>query len=156
MHPNRESHALSETGGAFCLGANPTEQNNGSDAEPFLGDWMGKLKALPPRVQLQAPRLGFVQGDAKAADRARNTANSWRAWYKTKRWEETRQRVLVRDLFTCAMCSRMSATGMVVDHIRAHRGNEALFWDEGNLQVLCASPCHNKHKQQIERAELGR
>jgi hypothetical protein len=40
---------------------------------------------------------------------------------------------------------------MVVDHVRPHRGSEALFWDEGNPQVLCGSPCHSKHKHAIER-----
>ena len=43
--------------------------------------------------------------------------------------------------------------GMVVDHKKPHRGSAALFWSEGNLQVLCASPCHSKHKQTLERAE---
>jgi 5-methylcytosine-specific restriction protein A len=30
-----------------------------------------------------------------------------------------------------------------VDHIVSHHGDEALFWDEDNLQALCKS-CHDK------------
>ena len=40
----------------------------------------------------------------------------------------------------------------VVDHIKPHKGDEALFWDAGNLQSLC-KPCHDSTKQRIE---LGR
>lgn len=31
----------------------------------------------------------------------------------------------------------------VVDHIKPHRGDEALFWDPENHQALC-DPCHNR------------
>ncbi len=30
----------------------------------------------------------------------------------------------------------------VVDHIRPHKGNQTLFWDEGNWQPLCKR-CHD-------------
>ncbi|WP_323784771.1 HNH endonuclease signature motif containing protein [Thalassovita sp.] len=43
------------------------------------------------------------------------------------------------------------ASATVVDHIKAHRGDERLFWDRTNWQPLCA-PCHNRHKQRQERA----
>ncbi|MGR4929047.1 hypothetical protein ACIPUD_19960 [Bradyrhizobium sp. CAR08] len=26
-----------------------------------------------------------------------------------------------------------------------------LFWDRSNWQALCASPCHNRHKQRDEQ-----
>jgi 5-methylcytosine-specific restriction endonuclease McrA len=76
----------------------------------------------------------------------------WRRWYKLARWVKLRERVLIRDLFTCADCGRIhpGKGTAAVDHIKAHRGNEALFWDEDNLQVLCISPCHAKHKQSQE------
>jgi 5-methylcytosine-specific restriction endonuclease McrA len=31
----------------------------------------------------------------------------------------------------------------VVDHIKPHKGDHDLFWDEVNWQSLC-EPCHNK------------
>ena len=40
----------------------------------------------------------------------------------------------------CATCGH-SAT--VLDHIRPHRGNLALFWDQTNWQGLCYR-CHGK------------
>lgn len=112
-----------------------------------------KLGALKPSLGSIAPRLGYAQGDEKAQDRNRDQLAPWRSWYKTTRWTKLRQTILVRDLYTCRMCGRIASTGMVVDHIEPHRGSEALFWDERNLQVLCGSPCHSKHKQQQERAE---
>ena len=113
---------------------------------------MAKLSALRPQLGSIAPSLGYAQGDERAADKARDQMAPWRAWYKTARWVKLRQRILRRDLYTCAMCRRIASTGMVVDHIQPHRGNETLFWSETNLQVLCGSPCHSKHKQQQERA----
>ncbi|MDE4173662.1 HNH endonuclease [Phaeobacter sp. PT47_59] len=41
------------------------------------------------------------------------------------------------------------APATVVDHIKAHRGDERLFWGRTNWQPLCAS-CHNRHKQRQE------
>lgn len=38
----------------------------------------------------------------------------------------------------------------VVDHIRAHKGNDELFWDKENWQSLCKS-CHDSVKQSEER-----
>lgn len=114
---------------------------------------MGKLGTLRPSLGTSAPRLGYAQGDTRAQDKSRDQLAPWRAWYKTARWTKLRRAILVRDLFTCQMCGRVSASGMTVDHIRPHRGNETLFWDERNLQVLCSSPCHSKHKQAQERAE---
>lgn len=114
---------------------------------------MGKLKALKPAIGTLAPRIGYMPGDTKAQDRSRNQLAPWRAWYRTARWARLRQTILLRDLYQCQMCKRISSTGMVVDHIKPHRGSEALFWDEQNLQVLCASPCHSKHKQAQERAD---
>ncbi len=103
-----------------------------------------------------APRIGFMPGDTKAADMARNSFNQYRQWYRTTRWTKLRKVILLRDLYTCAMCGRISATGMDVDHKTPHRGDERLFWDESNLEVLCHSPCHAKHKQAQERAEERR
>src|SRR3569832_196419 len=111
-----------------------------------------KLGSLKPALGGIAPRLGYASGDTKAQDRSRDQLAPWRAWYKTTRWTKLRQQILLRDLYTCQMCGRLGSTGMVVDHIKPHRGSEHLFWDETNLQTLCASPCHSKHKQQQERA----
>lgn len=46
------------------------------------------------------------------------------------------------------MCVKCMAEGRyveatVVDHIKAHRNNPVLMWDENNFQSLCKS-CHDK------------
>jgi len=38
-----------------------------------------------------------------------------------------------------------------VDHIKPHKGNLALFWDEANLQSLCKK-CHDGEKQKQDKA----
>lgn len=42
----------------------------------------------------------------------------------------------------------------VADHIKAHRGDEELFFDPENLQSLC-KPCHDAHKQAQEHNANG-
>lgn len=37
----------------------------------------------------------------------------------------------------------------VVDHVRPHKGDQVLFWDQNNWQSLC-KPHHDKDKQQEE------
>jgi len=41
----------------------------------------------------------------------------------------------------CAAEGRITVA-RVVDHIRPHRGDQKLFWDESNWQPLCR-PCHS-------------
>ncbi len=43
------------------------------------------------------------------------------------------------------------ARSLVVDHLVPHNGDKALFWDVGNWQVLCRTPCHDSIKQAFER-----
>lgn len=52
----------------------------------------------------------------------------------------------------CEDCQRRGivAAASVVDHIKPHRGDLALFWDRANWQALC-KPCHDGHKQRAER-----
>ena len=59
-------------------------------------------------------------------------------------------------MFTCAMCRRIEGNSryLVADHIRPHRGSEALFWDRNNVQCLCKQ-CHDGSKQSMERRGLA-
>ena len=52
----------------------------------------------------------------------------------------------------CAMCEATGRTTMatVVDHVKPHKGDEALFFDETNWQSLC-KPCHDGAKAEIGR-----
>lgn len=39
---------------------------------------------------------------------------------------------------------------LVVDHIKPHRGDCDLFWDQDNWQTLCKAPCHDGVKRSVE------
>jgi 5-methylcytosine-specific restriction protein A len=47
------------------------------------------------------------------------------------------------------MCLPRTVVGTICDHIIPHRGDEALFFDYDNTQLLC-KPCHDAEKQRLE------
>jgi 5-methylcytosine-specific restriction protein A len=53
------------------------------------------------------------------------------------------------------MCERdgMVKAASVVDHIKPHKGDPELFWNEANWMALC-SHHHNSEKQRIERGRI--
>jgi len=70
-------------------------------------------------------------------------ATSYERGYDS-RWRKVRL-VYLRSNPLCVICStegRLTAAN-VIDHIKPHKGNDALFWDELNWQALCES-CHNR------------
>jgi 5-methylcytosine-specific restriction protein A len=112
-----------------------------------------RLASMSFSMSTMKPIVGRLPTDEKARDRQRRNTTPWRAWYKTARWQRLRIATFTRDLFTCRMCRRLegNTSKLVCDHVKPHRGNEALFWDEANLQALC-KPCHDREKQAEERA----
>lgn len=118
---------------------------------------MGRLKQIKPRLSAAPSRLPSPLGADRDGPRGRDATMVWRRWYKTARWQRLRWKVLVRDLFTCQCgCGRgpLASPDLVADHIRPHRGDEGLFWDESNLQCL-AKVCHDSAKQRAERRGLA-
>ncbi len=140
---------------------------------------MAGLKTVQRGLAPASRRLA-APNTSRDHDRKRDAENEARAWYKTKGWYRLRWRTLERAALVCAICGRQdgalasvrgvwdglpegtradlfkaamarSSGQWVADHIRPHRGDPDLFWDEGNLQCLCA-PCHNSAKQKEERA----
>ena len=113
---------------------------------------MAKLKTIKPLVTKLAPRFGYAPGNERERSTYRDETQAHRRWYKTARWQKLRWSVLVRDLFTCKMCGRLEAdtSQLVGDHKTPHRGDERLFWDEGNIQCVCKR-CHDSEKQRQER-----
>jgi 5-methylcytosine-specific restriction endonuclease McrA len=99
--------------------------------------------------------LPTAQGEQERS-RLRDASVVWRSWYKTARWQRLRWSVLLKACFTCAKCGHIEAITklLVADHVVPHRGDEALFWDEENLQCLCKT-CHDRVKQAEERRGLG-
>ena len=72
----------------------------------------------------------------------------------TGAWEKARAAYL-RAHPLCAECALQGvlAAASVVDHVRPHRGDRALFWDSGNWQPLC-KPCHDR-KTALEDGGFG-
>ena len=64
--------------------------------------------------------------------------------------------MLVRDEGKCRMCGcivtdgRRSPRAAVVDHLTPHDGDLGLFWDTGNLWLVCKKD-HDTHCQAYER-----
>lgn len=78
-------------------------------------------------------------------------AKAWQWLYNTSRWRKLRLLHLAAEPL-CRMCKQTGrlTPATVVDHIKAHKGDETLFWDQGNWQGLCAQ-CHNIHAQRRDR-----
>ena len=136
---------------------------------------MARLKMLRDKTHRLASKVRYLGPERAVQSRARDDRNEWRGWYKTARWQKLRWSVLWRDRFTCVRCGwrdsvmsavvdalaaagftepeKGSAPTMVADHKEPHRGDEALFWDDRNLQCLC-KPCHDRDKQREEAAGL--
>ncbi len=89
-------------------------------------------------------------------------AQAWRHLYKGPAWQALRKRVLLRDLYTCQVCGCMltgkhpAPNSPVVDHIKEHKGDPVLFFDEANCQSLDKA-CHDGAKQSSEKRgyEIG-
>lgn len=112
---------------------------------------MGRLRSLPPRIGGLPPRIARGT-DAEGHSRV---LEPWRAWYSLKAWEELRQRVFLRDDFTCQCgCGTFidDPAERVADHRKPHRGDRALFFAEDNVQTLW-KPHHDGWKQRQERRE---
>ena len=67
------------------------------------------------------------------------------------RWRKLRARFLAANPL-CVYCWRdgIVEQATVVDHIKPHRGDHALFWDQGNWQGLCKAH-HDSTKQREEK-----
>lgn len=69
----------------------------------------------------------------------RRVSAAWHDWYSRRIWtQRLRPAQLLREPF-CRVCAAqgLRTRATVVDHIAPHRGDWALFVDEGNLQSLC-------------------
>lgn len=76
---------------------------------------------------------------------------SWQHLYKTNRWQKVRRIHLAGEPL-CRICADDGyiTPATVVDHIKPHKGDEALFFDPANLSSLCKLH-HDSVKQSEER-----
>ena len=78
-------------------------------------------------------------------------ASRYHNLYNTKQWQRLRHYQLLKQ----PLCEYCKAIGIInkasiVDHIKPHKGDEALMFDANNLASLC-KPCHDKTKAILER-----
>ncbi len=71
-----------------------------------------------------------------------------------RQWGKARAKYLAEHPY-CVMCHELGKTveAKIVDHIKPHRGDSYLFWNEGNWQALCKQ-CHDMHKQRKEKSGI--
>lgn len=81
---------------------------------------------------------------------AKRYPSEWKYLYNSKAWKSLRLSQLRREPL-CRMCGESDkvVAATVVDHIKRHKGNHALFHDSENLQSLCVSH-HNSSKKKAE------
>ena len=106
-----------------------------------------KLNRIPQRLQPLTSNVQVQEIDA----------NSWR-WDKQSsskrgyghKWRKARERFLAEHPL-CVYCQREGrvTAANVVDHIKQHRGDKALFWDKTNWMSLCKFH-HDSTKQKEE------
>lgn len=79
-------------------------------------------------------------------------ANSTKRGYDS-RWRTARNKFLKANPL-CVKCKEEGklTKATVVDHIKPHRGDKNLFWDESNWQPLCKS-CHDTKTMTEDRYE---
>jgi len=115
---------------------------------------MPKLQTL--NTSLSTLRSPLADPLTTAGNVDRLQGEPWRKWYNTKRWQELRMQVLVRDHFTCQWRGHGLMTGrtsdLVAHHKVPHRGSAVLFWDINNLLCVCRW-CHDGPIKALERAE---
>jgi 5-methylcytosine-specific restriction enzyme A len=103
---------------------------------------------MKPSVYCSAPNCservpaGRCAKHARELDRRRGSA--FERGYD-RRWQRARRRFLSKpENFLCIDCKSEGfiEAATVVDHIRPHRGDEGLFWDETNWAPRC-KPHHD-------------
>ncbi|MBV4424309.1 HNH endonuclease [Clostridium tyrobutyricum] len=100
-------------------------------------------KPMKPCKHPGCPKLteGYYCEEHEALHRG-DRANAGRRGYNSK-WRIARSRYLKAHPL-CVRCKEENklTKATVVDHIKPHRGDRVLFWNESNWQSLCKR-CHD-------------
>ena len=92
--------------------------------------------------------------DGQSQKLRHNDRRAYQHLYHTKRWKDTRLAVL-NERPLCEWCEAQGLTvaATIVDHKVNHKGDEALFFCEGDqLNALC-KPCHDTHAQRRDHGK---
>ena len=108
----------------------------------------------------QVIREWFNDGKSKPAS-DRKIDKETMKFYKSRKWRETRQRVLERDNYECQECKKQGIVKTIdhtkhksldVDHIKELDSHPNLAYDMDNLVTLCVS-CHNKKHNRYQKGK---
>ena len=109
------------------------------------------MKPLKPCKYPGCPKLtqsSYCENHKESYKKERATANE-RGY--DNRWRIKRERFLkVNPLCVRCIDKGTLVKATVVDHIKPHRGDTELFWDENNWQALCKR-CHDKKTMTQDR-----
>lgn len=117
---------------------------------------MPKLTTLKPRLKPMGTRLHSAR---QVRDTRYSPDAQVRSWYHSARWQDLREAVLIRDLYTCQHTGVILVDGnrrpnsAVVHHKIPHRGDEQLFWSIDNLELV-SKAWHDSEAQRQERNNL--
>lgn len=108
---------------------------------------------VPKRIPTHRPKGMPTRREQNAAyDKARNE-DEIRRQYNSNRWRTLRVHILDRDPF-CVRCLRaeppLRTPSTTVNHIKKARDFPEMFFDDNNLEGVCA-PCHSSDIQAEER-----
>ncbi len=98
----------------------------------------GCFKTAAPGKHFCEKHLYLEETYRKRPAPERKKSNAWHHLYNSQRWRTVSKAFLAGHPY-CYICG---AKATVVDHIRPHRGDTELFYDENNLQPLCTK-CHS-------------
>ena len=112
-----------------------------------------RLCAVPGCTELATGGRGRCKAHARAP--VTDYRERTNAMYNTGRWKVKRRKQLDREPL-CRECAKNGkiSEAVEVDHIKPHKGDWALFWDDANLQSLCHK-CHSR-KTAGEMGAFGR
>ncbi len=111
------------------------------------------LRRLPRKAPRPCPRCGrrLIRNKARCSRCERDDQPRRERYHRGQtaaqrgydaRWRRARLAYLSEHPL-CRVCAQRKRVRVatVVDHIKPHRGDDALFWDEDNWQPLCKT-CH--------------
>lgn len=101
-----------------------------------------------PSIAKHTPKMTFARHSAPVKDEPRSSKKYGH------RWRKLRKAFLLKN----PLCGKCTEEGLMVDatevdHIKPHRGDDRLFWDESNWQGLCNS--HHSRKTAAENGGFG-
>lgn len=111
-----------------------------------------RLRNLAPQATPLASPIGY-QRDAHGHS---DDLEPWRRKYKLSAWQKLRQRVFLRDNFTCQCgCGTviLNPRERIADHIdEAAKYDDRRFFADAEVQTLW-KPHHDGWKQRLERRD---